>query len=685
MSEDVPKADDIHKSTASDLPSASSAVPVRAAPIRKSTLVSTMLKQRSISQNVKGYASQAQPVVISSHDGGLLVRMDPTQKMTAVSSIMTNNSSIASALKRTVMSQAVDTGQLYSPPKKQKIVLAKPQTQMQAQAKTLAQIRAQTQVARLQKASCANLSGINVTGIMTQTLGSPGEDIKPLLINVPSPGTSSGIKSPTRTLAQIKTQTHAAKAKVQGQTRTLAQIKAETRAHQQQAEMQAKLHAQLLAKAKGESLIPGMVKQGVTNVVLPARQKHAKSADVEKTADGVNLKRSLEICEQAKIMSQKNTQVASGMSLLQKPVQQTVVKSSTETIDFGNYLKASIAQAHKTVSQILQDKTIADQQRLQKQVLAAVARTQKQQQIVSRTPAANTVTLQGGVKTPTTYSVTTSIATTSVPLTNPSVSVNANNVPFVVLPPPTVTQAQGISPAVFNVPSTRYIISSTAAAAQQTLLQQLIRSAANAMPQTTSSHQRAASAPPQQKVVQRVTTPVSSIMRSASVGTGDQSLEDMEKTYMSQNVKFVQIPSDKVNLLGKVGTSVISGVNGSKAGSSHVIISGSAPSLTASRSQAVTSTTMTLINKGNHQIVHQSTPMEKIIIISSSNSDSSKKLVDGVKTVVSKPEQNSVSTASGTDCNCELKAMKTCLKCGAFCHDDCMTPSKLCVTCVEAK
>lgn len=32
-------------------------------------------------------------------------------------------------------------------------------------------------------------------------------------------------------------------------------------------------------------------------------------------------------------------------------------------------------------------------------------------------------------------------------------------------------------------------------------------------------------------------------------------------------------------------------------------------------------------------------------------------------------------------CSCSLKAMVMCKKCGAFCHDDCIGPNKLCRTC----
>ncbi|KAK1156115.1 polycomb group protein ASXL1-like [Acipenser oxyrinchus oxyrinchus] len=33
-------------------------------------------------------------------------------------------------------------------------------------------------------------------------------------------------------------------------------------------------------------------------------------------------------------------------------------------------------------------------------------------------------------------------------------------------------------------------------------------------------------------------------------------------------------------------------------------------------------------------------------------------------------------------CSCRLKAMIMCQGCGAFCHDDCIGPSKLCVSCL---
>lgn len=36
-------------------------------------------------------------------------------------------------------------------------------------------------------------------------------------------------------------------------------------------------------------------------------------------------------------------------------------------------------------------------------------------------------------------------------------------------------------------------------------------------------------------------------------------------------------------------------------------------------------------------------------------------------------------------CSCRLKAMIMCQGCGAFCHDDCIGPSKLCVSCLVVR
>lgn len=681
---------------ASESPSVIPHPQVRVSTVKKPTLVSAMLKQRSIHQNVQALGSTSH--MAGRSDTGLLMKLQTTKSQISISDEETVR---AGALKRPLVNQEVEISLPASPPKRQKVVLTQKQIQAQAQAKTLAQIRAQTQVARMQKSEgkmIAKVSSSYVPSVVSQTI-SPGTEphTKPIIVNVSTTVSGSGMRSPTRTLAQIKSQTQAAKAKVQGQTRTLAQIKAETKAHvhnvhQQQVEAQAKLHAHLLAKARGGQSPTMQTVKTSQNLVITSqgRSKQSKMYKAEKTADGVNLKRSLEICEQAKIQSQKNS-VSPSLTILQKPQVQTVVKASVSQSKssvsdnlFGSYLKADIAQAHKTVSQILQDKTLAEQ-KLQKFTQAVTNARSKSQSVTQP----KTV----GVSAPVITIPPTSVQNVPTISNVPTPTSNTSNVSFVVLPPPTVTQVTGISPAVFSVPSTRYVISSTAAAAQQNLLQQLIRSAAGSQANVLSP-QRAASAPPQQKVIKRVVTPVTTLVRSASVGTSSGSLEELgkPKTNMSQKSDIiVKIPSEQVNFLAKAGTALIPGVNGSKAGSQQVYLSSSGspvvispggvihtPGYNGSSAQSVTVIPAVTIDKQGNQIVSQSA-MENVLVVSAENNKNSTVQASNSVTL-----QVSKSETSQSNCACNLKGMKTCSKCGAFCHDDCIGPSKLCVTCLIA-
>lgn len=53
------------------------------------------------------------------------------------------------------------------------------------------------------------------------------------------------------------------------------------------------------------------------------------------------------------------------------------------------------------------------------------------------------------------------------------------------------------------------------------------------------------------------------------------------------------------------------------------------------------------------------------------------------------PAQNFADSSNKDElelkCSCRLKAMIVCKGCGAFCHDDCIGPSKLCVACLVVR
>ena len=747
---DVPKALDVPKSRSnSPLPVSHNLLVKQQA--RKAPLVSSMLKQRSVHQAIQSVGGVKYPVIHnepSTSSGGLLMKLQTTRTMTpsgeekSVTSV-TSLGAVHQSLKRTVPSSPVGPNDIIiesSPPKKQKIVLTpgQRQAQAQAQARTLAQIRAQTQAARLQKSQSneSKLHKVHVSvpsGIPTvvphriqsppqqiqsppqriqspsqrmqsspqriqvspQRIQSPGKEAnvaKTIVLNT-SP-TGSVMRSPTRTLAQIKSQTQAAKAKVQGQTRTLAQIKAETKARvhtvqQQQAVAQAKLHAHLLAKAHGHSppspiLIPGETMQKQISKpqqgAKPVQNVNLKMEKVDNPAEGVNLKRSLEICEQALAQSQKNVP-STMVSLLQKPVASPLPPQTASDINVTtpSPQKTPIQQSNKTVSQILQDKTSQNIQKspsASKLILAPTGQTDSQLIVI---PSAGETKSSTFVKP-------------SVSQTSPVPSVTGTNVSFVRLPPPVVSYVAGIQPAVFNVPATHYVVSSSAAAAQQNLLQQLIKSAAGtASSSAIATQQRAASAPPTQKIVQPKTTPTVSgtLVRSASVGIDSVSMEEnFQKSNKTGQKEIVfQIPNEQVNFLAKAGTAIIPGLNGS---SKHQVI------LDPTGNQFVASQLIGSIASTPAQVIHVGSsaqsntenkdkcPMTQSAsntIIITSPEKLSDKVVDSNVTPLVLNETTNTSEAK-SDCACNLKGMITCKKCGAFCHNDCMGPSKLCVTCL---
>ena len=51
------------------------------------------------------------------------------------------------------------------------------------------------------------------------------------------------------------------------------------------------------------------------------------------------------------------------------------------------------------------------------------------------------------------------------------------------------------------------------------------------------------------------------------------------------------------------------------------------------------------------------------------------------QTVALQQQQPKPRPGSNDSCACSLRAMVICKKCGAFCHDDCISPNMLCRTC----
>lgn len=83
----------------------------------------------------------------------------------------------------------------------------------------------------------------------------------------------------------------------------------------------------------------------------------------------------------------------------------------------------------------------------------------------------------------------------------------------------------------------------------------------------------------------------------------------------------------------------------------------------------------TIVGSGTENIAYPVVGQQQVLVQSGSNN----------RPQTSKQTHNnhlSVSRNDTSQCVCNLKAMIMCKKCGAFCHDDCIGPSRLCVTCL---
>ncbi|KAK3584815.1 hypothetical protein CHS0354_006232 [Potamilus streckersoni] len=742
---DVPKA-----SSSTPVPKASS--PLKVKSVKKSTLVSTMLKQRSISQTVLGSTVSHTPSTltqtVSMSPGGLLMKVQ-TSKPTSVStgeektvSKLISAPVLQQVLKRPALNSMLSESDheslgVASPPKQQKLLIQTPiqhvhhKQPQQAQAKTLAQIRAQTQAARMQKVQqaegrmIASQAGVAVTHTNIVHQGhvqSPErEGQTPKIVVHSMPPTPLRSPSGTRTLAQIKAQTQAARAQGQGHTRTLDQIKAQTKARvqmhthsQQQVEAQAKLHAHLLAKAHGiTSPSTTSSRIHIPNIILPPQGRPKQTIKLPSTksdssCEGVNLKRSMEICKQALAQSQRNSSSSSMVSILPKG-------NSPELSDCK---ETSDIQPLQTQQQGPGQISSRSNSPNLKQSASKVLFSQRKPTSVSGDMA------RSGISTTANATFNTSVIGAAPHNLGVSVvsgaatqkSGGSSEVSFVVLPQG--LSAPGNSSAsqhttVFTVPGgQQFIVTSgltnSVAGSTQTLLQQLMQSGARIVSNKTSAPQRAASAPPQNRI-QRIPTPVGTIVRSASVGTTDSNEQgdQLNSDRNDENV-VLQIPQDQVNFLSKTGTATVPGHDGSRTDNRPVVVTsfdGDMSKLVVSGGIQIScgsAKAMSHFIVGSEEtqggkIITKSVSGLNIPTVNNANvhiiSAGSKEQDVGGNNVLM-PTFSMTNVSSGTsaastgqptsqsNCACSLKAMVTCQKCGAFCHDDCIGPLKLCVTCL---
>ena len=328
-------------------------------PVKKAKLVSTMLKQRSISQTLAATTAKHVPspasspglqitavstaaaavaslsrtaAVTASTNTAAAATTPSTSAISATSSASSSSSSSSNAILQQLKRPLQVNTDTSSTMKRVKVAPVSP-SQPRPQAKTLAQIKAQTQAARLQKVQQQQ----GATAAQSRTV--------PNILKRPS-SLQSG---QTRTLAQIKAQTAEKKQavqtrilgtptmqptivattttappgvvppiriKLQGQTRTLAQIKAQTKA-KLQARNQVQQHQGPTPIVTSAATKP----KHVPNIIMTSQNKGKpqpappNQTQAKKLVEGVNMERSLAICQQE---IQKSNNKPNLVSLLQK-------------------------------------------------------------------------------------------------------------------------------------------------------------------------------------------------------------------------------------------------------------------------------------------------------------------------------------------------------------------------------
>ncbi|ESP01267.1 hypothetical protein LOTGIDRAFT_157441 [Lottia gigantea] len=699
---DVPKALGPPQST----PKVSSTVQpsqVKQKPLR-SMLVSQMLKKRDVSRNVAAKIQATTSSRACVNNSNINNNNSPTSSlslsMPVTSSLLTSSSatSVTPSDKPLVakikLETTTDSTSGPSPIKKIKIIPPTPPQPTQAQAKTLAQIRAQTEAARLQK------SGNSVPSVIQSQLAAGPQQVpsgSTKVLNTGAVTASFRLAGQTRTLAQIKAQTQAAKSNVVnvisipqatgttqtqvtmrslltdpaspgaqsgGQTRTLAQIKARTKQAQIKTVQKPVLPVTVTVSDKSVEAMPRAATPTKNQSVSasPSRVRplsRNSSADQQK----LNLQRSHEICK-AEFEKSRNKQESPTSSVkLHSPNNMTLPSESTSS----NFTKTPTPTK---VVPTTPTKDLPKQQPPQ----------QQQQQILLVT--------SNNLSQPNTMYLVSAPAST---LSNSSTSQ--------VIP---VTQVgENVTPSatrIITIPVSKNneTVSSSATTSQG--IEQAVRAILARTPP------RASSAPPNNVNRQ---TDVITLVRPASVDIVNNASANNSQSNSSNEEIGLNLNSEQVNFLSKAGTVIQAGRKGSP---TKIITRPAVTVVETTQPQSVVPATRNIKGKpttvdnsvlanGNNKILMETqvanlirkpvlsnaTGIQNVQVLTSGQ-NIMPVIIQGGTTLPIVSHGNGLTDNSNllsqSSCACSLKAMVMCEKCGAFCHDDCIGPSKLCVTCL---
>ena len=694
-----------------------------------------MLKQRTISQNVAVSTGTADlphvpptktqglrevlnaPLAVSTSlpttsQGLLAVSTSEVSKPTAtVSSKQTSllppssptrsdNPVLMQQIKRPI---EMSTDPQMSPPKRLKM---SPPTSPKQQlgTRTLAQIKMQTQAARMKRTEVIPPTGpipgyvprilqrspTSQTG-QTRTLAQIKAQTAERRLQQQQQQLQGG---QTRAPVQFKTQTQAVRMPVpQGQTRTLAQIKAQNKARRDGQTVKQQI---IQHKASQQTAMPT-----VSSTAGISRPKPVQNSNVD-------IEKSRAICQQALEKSKQSNMI----SLLQKntssPNKQPAHITGGHTYALSPQCQppsSPSTSAQQNAQSFLQPVVSSNSNTLKYMLSqpAAISSTSLPQTttIVQQEPAAQVVQvplLSNNVVSnpqPQTYIIAApknSVAAGGQDPSPCSLPVHQPVTPQKRSHPDSNTSPSAKSPAMQTYPhySITHTSSTTIKLVQvrktpspavnkddhKELIKALNRPASVGNVETkpapdannsTHSPPRAVSAPPvDNDASESDEQPATNCVNTEQNHDIKPKLEDLvnsNNTTGTHNV--VSSMASKTTLLAKALESPAAGA------SPQVGLNG----VNGSRADGVSGMNMLNSNGGALQLVSSSAASGAMSVLQQS--------------IISQSQQSASTEGSGAgqpamniNCACSLKAMVMCSKCGAFCHDDCIGPSKLCVTCI---
>ena len=659
------------------------------------TKVSTLIKQEKISQTV------SQPVGTStfikdtsSTQCGLLLKISHDKSEFVMDR---GDKSVRRTFKRSLSSDIQNEEDGESPSKRNRVSVHSP-------LKTVIQVCTANQMAKITKPVTMDVSS-NANQPKQVSLLSPATS--PVLSQmqqsnysvprshtyVSPPKGSQDMSSQTRTLAQIKVQTQAARGvpvQVERQTRTLAQIKAETRAKIQMRNQAKPQELNAPTTVKKLTFPNATVARQVPNI-LHGRQRNMPSKapssppnpnipePPEETKDGIKLKRSLQICKDViKKTGGLSYQVnADGKVKINTPVSNTEPVIITKQ-DLKLPASSPLTQSAKSASKVV------------------FANTLTSDNLTNSLPSLPSIS---GIL-PASASLQT-LATSGTEISGQYV--------VRVTKPPTL-QTQATTARVVTVPGSnaRFLIPSgipTTAVGNSSIVQ-ILNSAPGSNLVTMQSLQpsRASSAPPRNEANQE-SVQVQAVSRSASVGLSSNRVEagssqqhlqyllqQQHQNQQRQKILKLQQPvctetstsqSKVADSSSALGTSTSDGL--SELGQQTTVPSSSTSaakpptSSVATVSRVIVSSASQLVSqmKKDAQLGKTLTNQASVVTVPSSTGNGTTRIVLPTAILTS-----ALAGGENANCACSLKAMIMCKKCGAFCHHDCIGPSKLCVTCL---